>query len=302
MYSRYACIHNLAYPMHLKVPRSKPGLKVAPCLQNGWKGEEKIIVYRCMTSYFGLAWIWLDPDGSQASSKNLLSWPQAKVPEENQGPMRICLNFEQTTLCPSPLSQNVLWEVRFASARGSDMLRSAKIELHFECDSWLRMVVDDAIGKGGRHIMSGYMANPRCTHTCLNLTCHVRVCAQEVPRFRPFYECDRATMPGSVRSMSRIRRKLLPCNLITPCNLFESLKFVHSMILPGHHWEKCLDNWQGRLATQWGQGLRWLPWLAKWMGQFLWWYWQGYMDTNGVVRITGRYKELIIGAGELVFL
>ena len=24
---------------------------------------------------------------------------------------------------------------------------------------------------------------------------------------------------------------------------------------------------------------------------------QGYMDTNGVVRITGRYKELIIGAG-----
>ena len=24
---------------------------------------------------------------------------------------------------------------------------------------------------------------------------------------------------------------------------------------------------------------------------------QGCMDTNGVVRITGRYKELIIGAG-----
>ena len=24
---------------------------------------------------------------------------------------------------------------------------------------------------------------------------------------------------------------------------------------------------------------------------------QGYMDSNGVVRITGRYKELIIGAG-----
>ena len=26
------------------------------------------------------------------------------------------------------------------------------------------------------------------------------------------------------------------------------------------------------------------------------------MDTNGVVRITGRYKELIIGAGELVLM
>ena len=24
---------------------------------------------------------------------------------------------------------------------------------------------------------------------------------------------------------------------------------------------------------------------------------KGFMDTNGVVRITGRYKELIIGAG-----
>lgn len=289
--------------MHLKVPRSKPGLKVAPCLQNGWKGEEKIIVYRCMTSYFGLAWIWLDPDGSQASSKNLLSWRQAKVPEENQGPMRICLNFEQTTLCPSPLSQNFLWEVRFASARGSDMLRSAKTELHFECDSWLRMVADDAIGKGGRHIMSGYMANPRWpTHvwTWLVTCVCVCVCAQDAQIQTVFrmWPCYNARF-----GEEHVKDPKKAAAVQSHHSLFESLKFVHSMILPGHHWEKCLDNWQGRLATQWGQGLRWLPWLAKWMGQFLWWYWQGYMDTNGVVRITGRYKELIIGAGErAVFL
>ena len=85
-------------------------------------------------------------------------------------------------------------------------------------------------------------------------------------------------------------------------SLFESLKFVHSMILRFfqditeknastidkegwlHSGDKACANFH--VPNEWNTFLD----------------CQGYMDTNGVVRITGRYKELIIGAGELVFL